>query len=266
MVKPVWIIGNGLFGRIASDLLTEAGIDNQVIDSHESNSGTQASGNISKPSWISGLGDAGKQAYEDLDRLYGLEKFSPQVILGKSLDLYYVPRSKVLDKEHITGKVTSVGDGWLSLNGEYKEGIVLVAAGVWSEELVDMPAIDNITGVSFLFNKKDHKPQFSIWAPYKQSISYQYEDKVWFGDGTAIRNKNWQAEKRIADSLRRANEQGLTNPIETNVGYRPYVKGHKDGYFDHVADNTWVSTGGGKNGITLAAIQARKFLESLQEI
>lgn len=263
MVKPVWIVGNGLFGRIASDFLTEAGIENIVIDSHEPNSGTQASGNITKPSWISGLGDAGKQAYEDLDRLYGLEKFSPQVILGKSLDLYYVPRVKVLNKEHIVGKVTAVGDGWLTVDGEDKEGIILVAAGVWSEELVDMPDIDNVTGVSFLFNKKDHKPQFSIWAPYKQSISYGHKDEVWFGDGTAIRNKNWEQDKRVEASIHRAKDHGLENPIKTNIGYRPYVKGHKDGYFKKLADNTWVSTGGGKNGIVLAAIQARKFLEEI---
>lgn len=262
-METVYIIGNGLFGRIASDFLTEAGIENIVIDSHEPNSGTQASGNITKPSWISGLGELGKQAYTDLDRLYGLEKFSPQIILGKSLELLYVSRSKILNKEHITGKVTAVGDGWLTVDGKDKDGIILVAAGIWTEELVDMPIIDNVTGVSFVFNKQNHKPQFSIWAPYKQSISYQDEDQVWFGDGTAIRNKNWEEEKRIAASLKRASEHGLSNPIETNVGYRPYVKGHKDGYFKRVADKTWVSTGGGKNGIVLAAIQARKFLEEL---
>lgn len=265
-MKPVYIIGNGLFGRLASDFLTEAGIENTVIDSEEKNSGTVASGNITKPSWVSGLGEPGKQAYKDLERLYGLEKFSAEIILGKHLDLFYVARPKILNKEHITGKVTAVGDGWLELNGEYKDGYILVAAGVWTEQLVDMPTIDNVTGVSFVFDKEEHKPQFSIWAPYKQSISYQYEDKVWFGDGTAIRNKNWQEEKRVADSLRRASEHGLTNPAETNIGYRPYVKGHKDGYFEQVADNTWVSTGGGKNGIVLAAIQAQKFLEAIQRI
>src|ERR1041385_7090136 len=118
----VFIVGNGLFGRIASDMLTEAGIDNTVIDSGEQNSGSQASGNITKPSWISGLGDAGKQAYADLDQLYGLEKFSAEIILGKSLELFYVPRSKILNKPHIVGKVTAVGDGWLTVNGEDKEG------------------------------------------------------------------------------------------------------------------------------------------------
>lgn len=263
MVKPVWIVGNGLFGRIASDLLTKEGIENFVIDSNEPNSGSMASGNITKPSWVSGLGDASKQAYKDLDELYGLVKFTPEIAFGKTIDLYYVPRIKVIGHAHKQGKVTAVGDGWIEVNGLRKQGNVLIAAGVWSQFLLPyMPAIETVTGVSFIFNKTIHKPQFSVWAPYKQAISYQYGNRVWFGDGTAIKNKNWE-EERITKSLDRAKNHGLENPIETHVGYRPFVKSHKNGYFEQIFENTWVSTGGGKNGIVLAAIQARKFLKEI---
>lgn len=259
----IYIVGNGLFGRIAHDMLRANNIESIIIDSDKSGSGTSASGNITKPSWVSGLGDLGKQAYKDLDKLYGLEKFSPEIAFGKSIDLYYVPRTKILNKPHLIREVTEVGDGQLKIGEQILQGKVLVAAGVWSGHLVPMPVIDNVKGVSFIFKEPSYKPKFSVWAPYKQAISYGHDSEVWFGDGTAIKEKNWDVLDRIAESLKRAQGHGLKNPIQVNVGNRPYVKGHKDGYFKKVYDNTWVSTGGGKNGIVLAAIQARKFLEAI---
>lgn len=266
----VHIIGNGLFGRIASDMLTKEGIDNIVYDSGEKHSGSAASGNITKPSWVTGLGDAARQAYRDLDGMYGLHKFTPDVGLGRSIELFYVKRDQVLGLPAYQAKVTKVGDGNVTLdNGYYFSGPVLVAAGVWSNELLpEVPKIEPVTGVSFVFRKPEgYTSKFNVWAPYKQAISYPYERYVWFGDGQAIKAKNWQDE-RIKKALERAKEHGLgldERPLHTNVGYRPFVKGHKNGYFARVRDKVWVSTGGGKNGIVLAAAQARRFMEELQD-
>ncbi len=264
-MSVVYIIGNGLFGRVVSDLLTKNGVSNTVIDADRPNSGTKASGNITKPSWVSRLGQESVNAYEELDNLYGLQKISPEVVLGKHIDLFYVSRKHTIDTPHVVDNIIEVGDGWAKSATNTYEGKILVATGIWARELVpQMPAIEAITGVSFVFNKRNHKPQLSIWAPYKQAISYQMEDeKVWFGDGTAIKLRNFDEEVRKRDSLLRAQKHRLTSVEETHVGYRPYVKDFKDGYFERVYPNTWVSTGGGKNGIVLAAIQARKFLEEI---
>lgn len=258
-----FIVGNGLFGRIAYDLLALNGISSIIIDSLEPNSGTMASGNITKPSWVMGVPEA-KQAYEDLDYIYGLKKFSPAVALGKTIDLYYVPRKHTIKAPHKIAKVVKVGDGEIELDsGEIYTGNVLIAAGYWCQELVPVPETEAIMGVSMTYWKTGHKPQFNMWAPYKQSISYGDGSEVWFGDGTAIKAKNFKREERILASDKRAAEHGLTNPATVNVGIRPYVKGHKNGYFAQVYPDTWVSTGGGKNGIVLAMIQARKFLEAI---
>ena len=48
------------------------------------------------------------------------------------------------------------------------------------------------------------------------------------------------------------------------VGARPYVEGHKAGYFQQVSPKTWVSTGGAKNGTILAAAQALAFVQGLK--
>lgn len=262
----IYIVGNGMFGRIASDLLKANNIESLIIDDDQPNAGTKASGNITKPSWITGLGDAAKTAYADLDSMYGLNKFSPKV-LNKTIDLFYVNREHFLSKQpDITGHVDAVGDGWLSIDQRVYQGKILIAAGVWSEQLVTMPTIDVLVGSSAIYQRPQHESQFSMWAPYKQAISYQYDtDKVWFGDGTAIKLKNWKSEedKRLKASEERAIKQGLLSPVETHVGYRPYVKGHKNGYFAKVHTNTWISTGGGKNGIVLAMIQAQQFLKEI---
>lgn len=259
----IYIVGNGMFGRIARDMLEERGRYSVVIDNDEPNSGTKASGNITKPSWISGLGKEGKQAYQDLDRLYGLNKFSTELVAGKKIDLYYVAREKLQGKPDIAGTVSRVEDGWVQVGDTRYWGKILVAAGVWTDQLVSMPKIESMVGVSFLFKKPDDfKSRFNVWAPYRQSIAYDHNGVVWFGDGTAIKQTNWN-NTYIRRSLDHAEDLELEEPMETHVGYRPYVKGHKEGYFQKAFENTWVSTGGGKNGLVLAAIQARKFVESI---
>lgn len=261
----IYIVGNGMFGRVAHDLLEANGFESKIIDNNQENAGTKASGNITKPSWVSGLGKESDLAYKELDTLYGLDKISPKFV-GKSIDLFYVARKKFRKNPDISDTVTEVGDGWVETERLGRlEGTILVAAGVWSSELIPMPQIDTIVGISFIFDKSDHEPKFSVWAPYKQAISYPISGwQIWFGDGTAIKKKNFDVMKRLADSINRAKSHGIeTPPHVTHIGYRPYVKNHKDGYFDQVYGKTWVSTGGGKNGIVLAAIQARKFLETL---
>jgi len=272
-MKRIVIVGGGMFGCLLRDFLAFSGIDDvTVIDSGEDFSGTKASGNVTKPSWVTGLGDDAKTAYTDLDQVYGLHQFSPEIGLGKTIDLFYVGRSNFQKEPDLNAVVTEVGDGFVKtynpiskIEGGINDCIVVVCAGAWSDQLVKMPELDAMTGVSFMFEKpKEFKPTFNVWAPYKQSVSYSYQDKVWFGDGTAIKEKNWSIE-RVYRALERAADVGLESPYETHVGYRPYVKGHKNGYLAQVFENTWVNTGGGKNGIVLAAVQARKFMEWLSE-
>lgn len=260
----IYIIGNGLFGRVANDLLYREGIESTIIDAEKPNSGTMASGNLMKPSWLTGINKERDKAYEDLDALYGIETFKADIAFGKTIDLNYVARYKVVNGIHMKARVTDIGDGWAKLdNGGIIEGKILVAAGVWSDKLVKIPQIDCIVGVSFLFQQFNWQAKFKVWAPFKQAISYQSgHNSVWFGDGTAIKLKNF-TDQRIKDSLLRAETQGLIKPVETFTGYRPIIKGMKHGYFAKVYPNTWVSTGGGKNGIVLAAIQARRFLEEV---
>lgn len=274
----VYIVGNGLFGRVAADLLRSKGIKEvTIIDNEETWAGTRASGNLMKPSWLTGLpGDVVKAGYDTLDELYGLQKVPAEIGLGKTMDLFAVDRRKTYNGLHREGTVMKVSDGeidvcWQDGSVQKLAGIILVAAGVWTDSLVkSMPTMKRMAGVSFIFRSQPKfKPKLDVWAPYKQSISYQtFDDKVWFGDGSAILEKNWNSEQRVSDALKRAQRHGLpeSHLMATNFGLRPYVEGHKNGYYMQYGKRTFVSTGGGKNGIVLAAIQAQRFWEDIRSV
>jgi hypothetical protein len=185
----------------------------------------------------------------------------------------FVNPDKVMVKPDIKAAVRSVSDGKVQLtDNEVLKGVVLVAAGIWSRNLVDMPVIRGLYGASLRFKNAQIKtPLLHVYQPYKQAIAVNLDSKtVWFGDGTALIEKTWFKEEaaRLTATAQRAATQlkGNVTPNATPQafkGARPYVEGYKAGYFERVHPKTWVSTGGAKNGTVLAAWQALKFVEAL---
>jgi hypothetical protein len=152
-------------------------------------------------------------------------------------------------------------------SGDVLRGRVLVAAGVWCNELLGdkMPLVRGLYGASLKVPGKLKEPRIHVYAPYRQAVAFQMgPNKVWFGDGTALVQKTWNkrgAEYVDATEGRAARYMDLNIARSTVcVGARPYVEGHKAGYFARVSPAVWVSTGGAKNGTVLAAWQAQRFL------
>ena len=180
---------------------------------------------------------------------------------------------KVLLPPDRLGSVAKVGNGFVKLlGGETLKGTVLVAAGVWSGELIDMPAIRGLYGASVRFQAQLPHAQIHVYAPYRQSVAFQLNRReVWFGDGTALVKSTWEKEhaQRVVATINRGSaliggDVGVARPVfkfKVAQGARPYVEGHKAGYFRRVSPLTWVSTGGAKNGTVLAAAQAAQFIE-----
>jgi hypothetical protein len=150
-------------------------------------------------------------------------------------------------------------------------GKVLVAAGIGSPLLVPgMPSVRGLWGASLLAKGKMKESRIHVYAPYRQAVAFQMDPEfVWMGDGTALVQKTWAKEEqtRIKSTLQRATDlfgiKGAKNG-QVNIGARPYVEGHKSGYFERVHPNTWVSTGGAKSGTVLAAYFAYLFVKALK--
>lgn len=266
----VIVVGSGLFGSLAAQLATNAGHSVTVIDGGHSWAASKASGCVLAPSWLSSLSK--EEIATALDVLQGITPLIPMEFktnLLKSFKAHRVDKTDILVRPDICGEVTQVGDGVVKLaDGQTLRGKVLVAAGIASANLVPMPAVRGLWGASVTFSKAQlGDPRIHVYAPYRQAVAFNLDKKsVWMGDGTALVESTWlkEADWRTAKTVERGQQLfGLPPTAKATVGARPYVDGHKSGYFKRVMANTWVSTGGAKNGTVLAAWQAAQFVKEL---
>jgi len=270
------IVGGGLFGCIAAELARFDGHHVTVIDDARPYRASPASGCVLAPSWLTSLEKPQVEtAMGVLGDLYTLHDLEFHTNLLKKFKAKRVATDDVLKRADLQARVLRVGDGWVEHEEPHSagtqrtgklRGTVLVAAGIWCGELLkDLPAIQGLYGCSLRIPGQLEYSKLSVYAPYRQAVAFNMTKKhVWFGDGTALVEKTWTAEERerINASMDRAKKTvGLGVPPGTRhiIGARPYVAGHKAGYFAQVSPRTWVSTGGAKNGTVLAAWQAYRF-------
>jgi glycine/D-amino acid oxidase-like deaminating enzyme len=260
--RPVIIVGAGLFGSIAAKVCAEHGFKVLLIDNKKSEAGSKAAACLMKPSWLTMLDKESLTIANTLLRKYYSYKELTFQSSKAMVQVGWVPPKEILCFSPIKETVLNVGDGTVTTDKGIYKGNVLVAAGVWSGGLVDLPEIKALTGTALHF-KGQTKPTISIWAPYKQSVKFNLTaNKIWYGDGTSILRKNFSVE-HIDKTRNRAKSKDLYNPTKIIVGQRPSVAGHGGGYFKRTHKHTWVSTGGAKNGTVLAALQAYLFVKEI---
>lgn len=282
------IVGNGLFGSIAATLARAHGHTVTVISADVPHSASKASGCVLAPSWLNSM-ERGQidTAMGVLSELYTVHDLDFKTNLLKRFKAKRVVTSEVLVAPDIQAQVLEVGDGHVVYQQETPKGLanaklkgkVLVAAGVWSFDLlavanddIDRYVMKGLWGASLTVKAQLDEPRIHVYAPYRQAVAFNMDKKtVWMGDGTALVASTWvkEQEERLRQTAARAAELfGLptevgSKPVRAIVGVRPYVDGHKAGFFERVTANTWVSTGGAKNGTVLAAWQAHQFIKEL---
>lgn len=269
----ILIIGGGLFGSVARDLLTARGIPCRVIDDGRPLSGSYPAGCLTKPSWLASLGKYRTPALELLDELYGLQRVPLRIGPAKLESIMHVPPAAILRTPDVRARVTGIlpEAGLVHLDtGETLSGsAILVAAGVWCTELLPLHfgsnRLEGLQGVSLRYAGALPEARLKVWAPFKQSLAFNIEPGVvWFGDGTALKPDSWTAD-HDARARQHACDLGLmpSDLIQERHGLRPYVRGHA-GWFQRAGRRCWVSTGGAKNGVVLAAAQALQFLNAIK--
>lgn len=266
--REVIIVGSGLFGSIAAALARQRGHSVTVVSNNEPMAASKASGCVLAPSWLSSL-DKQQIAtgMETLRALYTVHDVEFQSSLGVVFKAQRVDPDKILLPADITDEVVEVRNGYVALRGRKDplRGQVLVAAGVWGGSLVQMPPIQGRYGASVRFRAHLPHPKIHVYMPYRQAIAYQLnKNEVWVGDGTALIRKTWEAER--SERIQKTVDRGVAligSLVKGKVteGIRPFVEGHKNGYFDRPYPRTWVSNGGGKTGTVLAAYQAARFVK-----
>lgn len=267
------VVGAGLAGSIAAAAARDAGADVTVIDAYATFSGSRAAGCLLRPGWLTMLqAREVTLAYALLMKLYGMKRLRFEGNLGIPIDLDWVDPRKILRAADIAGTVTMVSDRTVFYTDTRKTDhslqadSILIAAGFRTPHLVSMPPITAMIGASLRFTGQLKVPRLKVWAPYRQAIAFNITPRqVWFGDGTSIIEKNWNEKERVDATVKRARELfGLSYKDLTTVqvGARPVVREHPEGYFARRSNSRiWVATGGAKNGTVIAAIHARRFVE-----
>ena len=268
--QNIIIVGSGLFGSLAARLASSEGHNVTVVDVPKPYAASKASGCVLAPSWLASLTQAQRDNGMDvLSALVPVHDVEFRTNLLKTFKAKRVNPDDVLVPPDVAEEVVKVEDGLVvTAAGTKLRGVVLVAAGLGTAALVPgVPQIRGLWGASLRTTAAMEEPRIHVYAPYRQAVAFQLDRKtVWMGDGTALTEKTWVKEEaeRIKATQDRARELFSLPPTKrVFVGARPYVEGHKAGYFARVSPKLYVSTGGAKNGTLLAAAQAHEFVRSL---
>lgn len=269
------IIGGGLFGRIAADLATRNNWSVTVFDDARPLRASACAGCLFKPSWLVKL-RGWATGVELLEDLYGVDTLDVDTFVG-ALPLNRVNPYKILGPSTspiIPEEVKQVDWSARTLRTSLEEwgpfDAIYIATGV-AQDLVPprfRASIKPRQGAT-LYYKGEGSPKLKVWAPYKQSVSVPVRDPelgacTWFGDGTVIKPENWTDHHSVR-AKEHAQDLGLDQKdlLELRLGIRPMYK--PEGHFARVAPNCFLGTGGGKNGVVLAALFADRFVKALEK-
>ena len=153
------VIGAGLFGQVIAKALASQGRSVVVMDDARPMNGTAPSGMLMKPSWFAGLGkDIYDPALLVMHELYDIQELEFKVGPKKTSALY-VPHEQVMSMEVTPYSVFKVyEDGRVDCEtntgsrATLRFELVIVAAGVWSSKLLDVPKLEGKQGVSFIWD------------------------------------------------------------------------------------------------------------------
>jgi hypothetical protein len=250
-------VGGGLFGSMAAAWARHRGIEAVVFDPRLDGAASPAAAGLIHEAWVGRkLREHYHRALPLLDRLYGIRPVTLTRDDETTLTLGCVPPSAVLEPDPVRQAVTAVGDGWLEAGGRRHEGWVYVAAGVWCEAFAPGLGVYGKAGASFLF-RGESPGRMRHLGPGRQALAFVRDaGATFFSDGTAERDYTAEHDEQ---SLARAAEFGLTDPVARLRGRRPYVPGGP--VFRRLGSRSWLATGGRKLGTILAASFARRLVE-----
>lgn len=280
-MHDVIVVGAGILGLTIAEAFRRAGAGVLNIDDLRPMGGTAPSGGHLKPSWF---GDLKKAEYEPamqlLADLWGMSSESygiwPLGSVGVTATVYRIDTDRLLahrDASVFKAEVTELNGieticPAVCFNREWVGcRLLVIATGAWAAQLVPGLRVTAKQGVSFRFFGRLEQPLIKPWAPYKQVVAHQQNEReVWAGDGTAIIPANWkEVQVRISEERCR-NSTGLKGLARNRMGLRPYAEPLSKGepcLLKQLGPRAWVVTGAGKSGTIAAGWAARRLLDQL---
>lgn len=255
------VIGAGLYGSVIAAALRAADEEVLILDRGEPWGGSRPAACLFRAGWLTQLGaEVVKPALLLLDRLYGVEQLTFKA--GPlPVSVGWVPPQSILEESeraNVTGIYAALNGWQVAVEGfgtRFAERVI-VAAGIWTPELLPTVQVSGKLGVAFLWDGTLPQGRIAPWAPYKQLVAFERAPgEVWCGDGSVW--KTMQPE-RISKAQERCarfvgDHVGLTAAPRLSYGWRPFCEDSAVGQPRELQPGLWVATGGGKNGLVGAA-------------
>ena len=256
------VVGGGLFGSLAAAHARRLGREVVVFDPGLPGAASPAAAGLFSPAWV-GRKHAAiyAEAVGVLEALFPIRDVVFERSDGGQETIRFIPPALILERAPVRETVTAIGDGWLATESGRQEGLVYVAAGVWSSRFAPDLDIIGKAGAAFRFaGETAARISLGERSGRHSALAFVREaGAAYFNDGTAEVDFGPENERRTLD---RAGAMSLTDPIERLWGIRPYTRGGP--VFRRLGARTWLATGGRKLGTLFGAVFARRLLEEMR--
>lgn len=259
------VIGAGLFGSIIAKHLRHVGLKIIVIDDDRPLSGSKAAGCVIKPSWLSSFGKELDPCIDLLEEHYTVINVRFKVRpTGIKTDCKRIEPTQILKKPNIKATVSAIrttkrGAVVVAGDKEYSCDYVIVAAGIWSNDLFTCD-VSGRYGWSFRASPV-RQNIIDTWAPYRQVVAFNMLDgNSWIGDGTALVEKSID-DARQAQSMERCAEKTKCRNLVPTLGARPYIATKNTPCTVRENGRVILASGGAKSGTVGAAWAALRIQE-----
>ena len=268
------VIGAGLFGQLIARGLEETGRRVILVDSQEPHAGSPPAACLIRKEWSGklpvGVFDAGVGWLGERFTTY--EKELHQVGNARNpiiKPLWFNPK-ELMRYQPVICKVNQpvpVGKlDWCVSGSSFMEDapLVVVAAGVWSQELVPWYPLTMVGkgGAAWLYRDVMKLGFITSWAPYKQIVGFHRGDGYWVSDSSAILHENFTLERKLQSYDRCRSAAGIDkgqHPYKELYGIRPYTV-EQPCVCKQIKPGLWVAVGARKNGTLLGAWCAQKIV------
>lgn len=264
------IIGAGLCGSMVAKELQNSGIKFRIFDSKEEFASSKISENLFSPTWLKNTAYL-NESIKFLNKYYQVQ--NKLLKTGKSYqEVLHIPIDKILWDDIIQEKVSKITRSGLYANNKYYNGINVICAGYYTQNFIKIKDFNALTGHGLLFEPNDNNLRLEETMRHYRPFTHEkilkwHDGRVWYGDSTAIMHERYIKGKNnfIENTIQRAKKIGFKGKYQIYFGARPFVNNStkKFGYYKKVDENTFVITGGWKDGLVIYPYLINKLMLDL---
>lgn len=264
------VIGAGLAGSFVTKRLQELSVPFRVFDSQEKFGASKISENLFSKTWLNGHPYL-NTSISWLEKNYNIIDKNFQTTTSNQ-SVMHIPVSEILCNVDYRQRVTKINNEGLFCDDKFFKGINVVCAGYYTQQLINIPDLNALSGHGFLFESSEENKMIKEIMRHHRPFTHEkvmrwHTGEIWYGDSTAIIHNNYIKNRvsYIKQSLERIKKIGLQGRYSLQYGARPFVNNDKKKYglYKKINKNNFVMTGGWKDGMVLYPFLSNQLVQDL---